>query len=100
MLSSVSNLGFSLHHDLFQNLWHNFPASLIVDRTACEQHPDKFQPKTINMQDPSTKKDEAVQARATGITEPVNQQVVAPLTDDMEEKDPDYLFHDLDGGEG
>jgi hypothetical protein len=52
------------------------------------------------MQDPSTKKEEAVKANPKGITEPVHELAAAPVTDDMEEKDPEYLFHDLDGGEG
>lgn len=52
------------------------------------------------MQDPSTKKEEVVKAAGNDMDEQVNIHPVIPITDDMDETDPDYLFHDMDGGEG
>ena len=50
------------------------------------------------MQDPSTKKEEAVKP-AENTNDPQQEQPTAQLTDDIEEN-PDYLFYDVEGGEG
>ena len=51
------------------------------------------------MQDPSTKKEEAVTAAENNINELIPEQPAAQSADSMEE-DPDYLFFDEEGGEG
>ena len=51
------------------------------------------------MQDPSTKKEEAVTAAENNMNELVPEQSSTESADGMEE-DPDYLFYDEEGGEG